>query len=221
MRRTWGGLTALLLASWLCGCTSGNWFDHPQGMNFLPTILQKDSGSLALTAGVLATGGDIPATAALPSVTLQNNTTITTDADNNDTTGDGKPDFIVVTLRPLSMEAVETMAADVYPDPVAREYKFYKVGGLSLLPLDATFSSAVTVNVPVAAAGGPTVGKIFSLYEFVGGLTGRQASAVDAASGYWHRLETVTVSTDGMVSFTTYNFGQFAIISTSATPPAA
>jgi hypothetical protein len=221
MRRTWGGLLALLIAGSSFGCTSGDWFDHPQGMNFLPTILQTDSGSLALTSGVLATGGDIPSAGALPSVGLQDGTTIFTAADNTDTTGDGKPDYIVVTLRPLSMEAVETMIADVYPDPAAGEYKFYKVGGLSLLPLDATFSSAVTVNVPVHTAADPTVGTIFSLYEFTGGLTGRQASAVDAASGYWHRLGTVTVSTDGMVSFTTYNFGQFAIISTTATPPAA
>jgi hypothetical protein len=209
-------LSLLALAG--CGGTSES-LEH--GARALPEIATVDSGNVTLTDGLFDTNAQdlvVTDTSSGANFRLLADNRVTSDQSVFDLDGDGDLDYIVVTMRALSVAAQASTNA-VNNGAQVPFANFNLVGGAALLPLDAEFSEGVTISVPVSSAAAGTLG----LYQFV--FTGqeddlRTASGIESVSGQWRFLGTVTES-GGLATFTVDGGGQFGVVASSITVPPA
>jgi hypothetical protein len=91
---------------------------------------------------------------------------------------------------------------------------FFKVGGLSVQPLDATCSPGITLVTPIAT----TTDTSLELYKWISAAdstssVSHSASGIDSLEGHWvFQSVTVTKNTDDTASFTVTSFGQYAVV---------
>jgi hypothetical protein len=225
--RVWRGV-ALCAASFLlaaCGAAGLR-----EGDVYLPVVNQIDSGSIVMKEGEFLVSlnaallgdaeGDTlilsdPATGA--KLELPDATTVGTAEQVYEMDGKAGIDYLVITLRRLgSMEGLVTHG--VKDNAEVGFSDFFKVGGITVQPVDASLSQSITLTVPINSTNQDTS---LELYKWIpsaqatlsaGG--GKSASGIETVTGNWVFVSsTVTVNTDGTATFSVGSFGQYAVVS--------
>jgi len=195
------------------------------GDQYLPLINQIDTGRITMDQGVfkVSLNGDILSgegdTLVLSDATtlqrfeMTDNTSVSTGEqiyEEDDTTG---IDYLVVTLRRIGRKEGEVTRATKSGAPVAAD-TFFKVGGLSVQPLDAACSPGITLVTPITS----TTDTSLELYKWISAAdsassVSRSSSGIDTIEGHWvFQSVTVTKNADDTASFTVTSFGQYAVV---------
>jgi hypothetical protein len=231
MRGLISGAILIVIALAFAGCSSsggGNPVltvpgnpDGAVGDFFLPQPSIADSGVIALTDGAVGTTAvTVTETGSGATVTVPAATRIASLDPIYDTDSDDDVDYVVVTLRPLAVHAAQSVAARDAAGGQAGGGNFYKIGGITVLPMTAQTNTPVSVTIPVNAAGAPVAGKSYELYRWVSTWDGPLDDA-SGSPGYWAFVKAVTVDSNGTsVTFTTSQFGQYAVVTRTVTAPA-
>ena len=229
MKRMWGAVAAIVAAGlMLGGCASNqpleltNPSDAKNGFaadHFLPDVNTVDSGKLTLSGFGVYDGGGNPLVFTEPFSTSQlqiaDQTTFNTGEQIYDLDGNGHPDYMILTLRALSAVAARSVdaigpGATVVPGPT-----FYKIGGIAVLPVDATVDKPAQLTLPVSPKVSPTAGTTYQLYKWKSNYTG-PAGPSATTPGVWQYVQDVTVdSTGSTVTFPISTFGEYAIVTAS------
>jgi hypothetical protein len=214
------GIAACCCGLLLAACSSGS-PTLDRGARFLPEIATVDSGNVALANGLFDTEDQdlvVTDTSSNASFRLLDGNTIHSSQPIYDTDGDGDLDYVVLTMRALSASAQASTRTGA--DHVVPFDDFNLVGGAALLPLDATFSTGVTLTLPVHSAITDTT---LDVYQFVfeGQEDGiRTATGIESVSGEWRFLRSVTPES-GAVSITVNGGGQFGLVADLVPAPTA
>jgi hypothetical protein len=226
MKRMWGVIAACVAMVALAGGCASNKALQLTGDftadEFLPGVNTVDSGEIELTAGKFdGSTNDLVFTEPFSTTQLliQDTTVFTSGQQIYDTDGDGNLDYIVLTLRALSAQAADSVEALGPGGATVPGATFYKIGGIAILPPDASVNLAASVTVPVNAFADPAAGDTFQLYKWNGTYTGPAGGSL-RSPGRWEYVKDVTVdSTGNTVTFTTTTFGEYAVVASTVTVP--
>ena len=234
-------LLLALLGAALAGCGSGNRLDLPEGgggqdMDATFPVLFADREPIQLTAGVFPTGTDItladreddPSNATdvpAAAVTVFGGSHVASAEQIYDTNADGEMDYIILTIRALSAQAmgcVEAYAegsdpADLTQPGALLPTSIRKIGGATFLPHDAVFTSH---DVKIQLYVNPTfASETLAVYRFYNRYLeefGRTSSDdIGSATGYWvhdnYATDSLTNNGDNTFSFNAWYFGEYCI----------
>lgn len=221
MRTCWG--ITIMLIMLLPACGTGSRLDERAdgGGQFLPRVNEVDSGRIALGAGgvFLGEGSDLLLTDALSktSIRLPDQTTVWTPDDYFDEDNNGLPDFIVLTIRPLSAHAAAGITAYDQLGNLVTPSLFDKVGGARFEPDTATFTPNVELTMGISSAAPENVGQSLDIYKFTSNYQVSRAPAFDIGSGtgIWRYYTTVAITeSEGyeVVKFSASQLGEYAAV---------
>jgi hypothetical protein len=187
---------------------------------FLPAVNTVDSGVINLTNGRFnGAGENLVFTEPFSGSRLRipDQTSFSGPDQIFDTDGDADYDYIILTLRALSAQAAESVNASGALGAGVNPRTFYKVAGISILPLDSVVAASVDVTLPISAAGNPSAGKQYQLYRWTPAYGG-PGEAYTRSTGSWQFVSNVTAdSTGNTVTFTVSRLGQYAVATDAIT----
>lgn len=228
MRIGRGWIAAVGAGLLMAGCSAAG---LREGDTYLPLVNTIDSGTIAMDEGdflvsnntaILGDGtGDTlvlsdPATGV--KLELSDATTVSTAEQVYEQDGTPGIDYLIITLRRLG--SMESLVHHGLKDGATIGFSdFFKVGGITVQPVDGTLSKTITLTVPVASINeDPSL----ELYKWIPSLQttfsapggGKGASGIETVTGNWEFVNTtVTVNTDSTVTFSVNSFGQYAVVS--------
>lgn len=232
------GLIAAGAGLLLAGCSAAG---LREGETWLPLVNTIDSGTIVMDAGqflvalntaLLGEGeGDTlvlsdPETGA--KLELPDATTVSTAEQVYEQDGAPGIDYLVITLRRLG--SLESLVTHGVKDGAEVGFSdFFKVGGITVQPVDATLSQAITLTVPVNSNNSDTGLELFKWIPSaqttfavgtgsaaagdVNRARGKGVSGIETVTGNWEFVNTaVTINTDNTASFSVSSFGQYAVV---------
>ncbi|MEZ5338428.1 MAG: hypothetical protein R3F46_09185 [bacterium] len=221
----------LLLFAWMllvAGCSSGNRIDTvgdgPGGGHDIPLIPEVDWPTISLlntgvdSGGIttfpdegffLGDGNDLSLTATSTPVTIviRDNTFFSGVEQIYDTDGNGKMDYINISVRALSAQA----AASIDNNSGLGANDFFKGGGVLIEPYDTNLSIACQVTIPINS-GTAFSAADYALFRWNGDYKA-PSSDIGTDVGVWEFVNTpVTNNGDNTVTFSVSQFGEYTVV---------
>lgn len=195
------------VATFGCSSTRAVPGDQPPEDVTWPEVIPQTGNTVPATEGVTSTATTAQDTTSGAAVTVPAGTRIETSDPEFDTDGDGLADSFAPTVGEVS--AALTLTSVGSSDGGATFTTVDFVGGISLEPADAQFSTAIIIVIPVSDDAGLAVGDPVTVWRFTDSRTTSQTGGA-----YWANVGNgvVTIQLGNLVVlFETLRFGNFGI----------
>ena len=137
-----------------------------------------------------------------------------------DTDGDGDLDYIILVIRALSAHAAANVTAVDQNSIAIDPLEFNKIAGAAFEPLDATFSIATEISLPINPNVGTDVGDTLQIFKFNDNYEFEHPGArsgsddIGTGTGVWEFVDNVVVEEGPLVRFDVSSFGQYCAVAT-------